>query len=153
MPFYFDQDGSLKAPELDRWPWLVHSFTTRLTGDLRRPEDQRRFAAALGMELVTLHQIHSAIVRVAADGATVPGMPGDALIVVKPGLLAGVKTADCLPVLLVDARQRAVAGVHAGWRGTAKRVVEKAAGKMRASFGSQPEDLHAAIGPGIRTCC
>ena len=65
----------------------------------------------------------------------------------------GVKTADCFPILLADERAHAVAAVHAGWRGTAQRIVMRAVEAMRDSFGTVPADLHAAIGPGIGSCC
>ena len=70
----------------------------------------------------------------------------DAVITDKPGLCVCVKTADCIPVLLYDTRQRIVAAVHAGWRGTVSRIVQKAITLMKPE---SPDDLHAIIGPGI----
>jgi len=78
---------------------------------------------------------------------------GDGLITATPGLLLGIQTADCLPIMLVDPKHRAVGVFHAGWRGTVKRIVEKGVGEMRRRFGSRPRDLKAAIGPGIQGCC
>jgi len=71
----------------------------------------------------------------------------------EPGLLLGVQTADCIPVLVADRKRKVVAAFHAGWRGTVKRIVEAGVGRMRLEFGSRPEDLIAAIGPGIGACC
>jgi hypothetical protein len=71
----------------------------------------------------------------------------------QPGLLLGIQTADCIPVLVADRRRKAVAAFHAGWRGTVRRIVENGIGRMRLEFGSQPEDLVAAIGPGVGQCC
>ncbi len=71
----------------------------------------------------------------------------------EPGLLLAIQTADCIPVLVADRKRRAVAAFHAGWRGTVKRIVEIGIGRMRLAFGSRPEDLVAAIGPGIGACC
>ena len=71
----------------------------------------------------------------------------------EPGLLLAIQTADCIPVLVADRKRHAVAAFHAGWRGTVKRIVETGIGRMRLAFGSQPEDLVAAIGPGIGACC
>ena len=84
-----------------------------------------------------------------------PAQPlvGDGLITDRPGLLLAVQTADCLPVILADAKRRAVGVFHAGWRGTVKRIVEKGVGEMRRWFGSLPRDLKAGIGPGIHGCC
>lgn len=155
MPFYFDSHGNLRLKELDEWPWVVHGFSTRLAGSLSQAENQRHFIQTLGgdgMKLVTLRQIHSAIIRVAEGGAPA-GQRGDSLIAAQPGTLLGIKTADCLPVLVVDSRRRVVAAVHGGWRGLAKRVVEKTVGEMRRSFQCDPEDLVAVIGPGIQACC
>src|SRR5260370_6033589 len=71
----------------------------------------------------------------------------------KPGLVLGIQTADCLPVLIADPVKKAVAAFHAGWRGTLARIVEKGVGAMRMHFGSEPGQLLAAIGPGIGGCC
>ena len=78
---------------------------------------------------------------------------GDGLLTATPGLLLAIQTADCFPVILVDAERKAVGVFHAGWRGTALRIVEKGVGAMFRNFGSRPGDLRAAIGPGIQGCC
>ena len=77
---------------------------------------------------------------------------GDGLVTDLRGIALGILTADCFPVLLVDTKKKAVGAFHAGWRGTVKRIVEKGVGIMRLEFGSRPEDIHAAIGPGIQKC-
>jgi hypothetical protein len=71
----------------------------------------------------------------------------------EPGILLGIQTADCIPVLIADVKKHAVAAFHAGWRGTLKRIVGNGVGRMRLEFGSRPEDMIAAIGPGIGACC
>lgn len=119
--------------------------------------------------LVTVRQFHSNVVRRVAtadaggehaleagswgDGPS--GMPwkADGIMTDEPGLLLAVMVADCIPVLVADRRRRVVAAFHAGWRGTVKRIVETGIGRMRLEFGSRPEDLVAAIGPGIGPCC
>ena len=73
----------------------------------------------------------------------------DAMITQERGLCIGVSTADCIPILLYDAQQQAIAAVHAGWRGTVARIVEKTIRTMVQTFGTQPQHLYAAIGPGI----
>ncbi len=78
---------------------------------------------------------------------------GDGSIATEAGMMLGIQTADCLPILVADVRQRIVAAFHAGWRGTLARIAERGVGRMRAEFGSQPGDLTAAIGPGIGRCC
>ncbi len=102
--------------------------------------------------LVTLRQIHSDIIRLVESPIASP-VVGDGLITHTAGLLLAVQTADCLPVILVDPKRRAVGVFHAGWRGTLKRIVAKGAGVMRCCFGTHPRDLKAAIGPGIHACC
>jgi YfiH family protein len=111
-------------------------------------------------ELVTVRQIHSGLIRiveknhgqlVTANGRAV--MRGDASMTDEVGLLLGVQTADCVPVLVVDTKKKVVAAFHAGWRGTLKRIVERGVGTMRLRYGSKPKDLIAAIGPAIGACC
>jgi YfiH family protein len=105
--------------------------------------------------LVTLRQIHSSVLVIGAAGSASRQSPskGDGLMTDEPGLLLGIQTADCIPVLVADRKRRAVAAFHAGWRGTVKRIVEAGVGRMRLEYGSQPEDLIAAIGPGVGACC
>jgi YfiH family protein len=105
--------------------------------------------------LVTLKQMHSGLVRRAGhtDIAERASLWGDGLMTDEPGVFLGIQTADCLPVLVADKNRRAVAAFHAGWRGTLKGIVERGVESMRREFGSRPEDMIAAIGPGIGRCC
>ena len=135
-------------------------------------ENCRRFIEALGardFSLLSLRQVHSSIVvhvtRESSQdlGYQCPGESrpaslaakpdGDALLSSTPGLLLAVRVADCLPILLADPRNRAVAAIHAGWRGALQGIVGKAAGEMARAFGSRPDELMAAVGPSIRACC
>ncbi|MHB8302373.1 MAG: peptidoglycan editing factor PgeF [Acidobacteriaceae bacterium] len=108
------------------------------------------------MRLEFLRQIHSGLIH-HLDGSSVsansPSLQGDGWIASAPGLLAAIQTADCLPILVADVRQRIVAAFHAGWRGTLARIAERGVGRMRAEFGSRAENLTASIGPGIGGCC
>jgi len=135
----------------------------------------RRFIQALGagrFALAKLRQTHSSIIYCAQPGpegappryqlagspAPEAGRPpricsGDALVAGNPETLLGIRVADCVPVLMVDRERRAVAAVHAGWRGALNHIVEKAAGEMCRMYNSQPRHLLAAIGPSIRRCC
>ena len=88
-------------------------------------------------------QTHSTNVRWVDFAGEVPDT--DSVITEKAGLCIAVKTADCIPVLLFDHRQHRIAAIHAGWRGTVGRIVEKTLQQMD----SKAEDLHAIIGPGI----
>ena len=139
--FYKDSREIYRVTELDSLPWLVHGFGTRLA----------RVSVLYG-NLATLRQVHSATCVAAAGRGGVLG-EGDALLENTPGSVVAVKTADCLPILLVDARHGAVAAVHAGWRGTVAGIAQRAVEAMGAQFGTAPGDLHAAIGPGIGKCC
>jgi YfiH family protein len=110
-----------------------------------------KFAKA---ELILLRQIHSGLVHhVAANALAAMPLEGDGSITSQRGNMLAIQTADCIPILVADVKQRIVAGFHAGWRGTLARIVERGVGRMRAEFDSQPEDLTAAIGPGIGSCC
>lgn len=164
----------LQAGPLAGLGWLVHGFSTRRGGhshlnghpalSLSLTEwdtriavlaNRREFQVALGaagMALVTLRQMHSDVAH-SVDQPPAGRLRGDALLTRTPGLLLGVQTADCLPILLADTRHRAVAAVHAGWRGTLKRAVEKTLGRMQMLFGTRPADVVAALGPGIGRCC
>jgi YfiH family protein len=102
--------------------------------------------------LVTLRQVHSDIIH-GIDSVPDETLVGDGLVTSTPGLLLAIQTADCLPIILADAKRRAIGVFHAGWRGTAKRIVEKGVGEMHRWFGSKPRDLKAAIGPGVHGCC
>ena len=130
-----------RVRELDELPWLDHGFGTRQVD-----------IPALHSQLATLTQVHSATC-VTADGRSGVLGVGDALLENTPGAAVAVRTADCIPILLVDAQNHAVAAVHAGWRGTVAEIVRRAIGSMGEHFGTQPEGLHAAIGPGIGKCC
>ncbi len=105
--------------------------------------------------VVTVRQFHSnLVVRAVSDDAGCDRpRRADGVITDEPGLLLAVQVADCIPVLVADRRRRVVGAFHAGWRGTVRRIVEIGVGRMRLEFGSQPEDLIAAIGPGNGPCC
>ena len=105
--------------------------------------------------LVTLQQIHSSAVHVVskADAGDEARHKGDGMMTSEPDILLAIQTADCIPVLVADRQKRVVAAFHAGWRGTLKRIVENGVGRMRMEFGCLPQDLVAAIGPGIGACC
>lgn len=101
--------------------------------------------------MASLKQIHSADSFVVSSTGVIG--EGDALITREPGLTVSVRTADCYPILLADTGTRTVAAIHAGWRGTDARIVQKVIDRMAAEFGARPENIVAAIGPGIGVCC
>ena len=172
----------LELVPFKKFDWLIHGFSTRSGGvsvldshqlrlsrtekvlnlgytdwdDRERVDENRhRFAKALEhseMPLATLRQIHSDIAHIVSAPPAEPPK-GDALATSSPGLLLAIQTADCIPILLVDPRHRAVAAIHAGWRGTLARIAAKALGRMQMQFSTRPADVLAAIGPGIGQCC
>jgi YfiH family protein len=168
----------LHSGKLQGVPWLVHGFSTRGAGvsrvyggktlnlgfttqDSRAAVERNRqilleeLGVARGRNrwpLIALRQIHSDLIfRV--DRASDEIQVGDGLITDTPGLVIAIQTADCVPIILVDRKRRAVGVFHAGWRGTVKRIAEKGVGEMRKHFRSDPKDLLGAIGPGVQTCC
>jgi polyphenol oxidase len=168
----------LHSEKLKEIPWLLHGFSTRHGGisrvygrnalnlgftekDSRKAVETNRelFLKKLGASdrgdtwpLAMLRQIHSDLIF-HVERRPEQTLAGDGLITDTPGLVLGVLTADCLPVILADRKRKAIGVFHAGWRGTVQRIVEKGIGKMRKHFGTKPSDLIAAIGPGVRGCC
>lgn len=126
------------------------AFLRAVLGQKSKPQSAAR--AEIAKSLVTLRQIHSDVVHVcSAPAAAAP--QADAAISSRAGLLLGIQTADCVPILLADPRRKIVAAVHAGWRGTLARIAAKTLGRMRLEFGTNPEDVLAALGPAIGPCC
>jgi len=168
----------LWSENLSKIPWLIHGFSTRSGGvsraygghalnlgftrhDSRSAVESNRaaFLRTLGASqeskpwpLVTLRQVHSDLIYCVSVPADHP-LTGDGLITRRPGLVLAVQAADCLPVIVVDTKHKAVGVFHCGWRGTVKRIAEKGLGEMRRCFGTMSGDVKAAIGPGIHGCC
>ncbi|MGD0799736.1 MAG: peptidoglycan editing factor PgeF [Terracidiphilus sp.] len=172
----------LAVPGWEKLTWLAHGFSTRRGGVSKAycaddapgelnlgftADDDREMvirnrqllAEAISGDaatpLIAARQIHSSVLVIARqeDARRKQPAKGDGLLTNQPGLLLGIQTADCIPILVADRKRRVVAAFHAGWRGTVKRIVESGIGRMRLQFGSRPEDLIAAIGPGIGPCC
>ena len=107
--------------------------------------------------LLMPHQVHLTEIATIDDNFLRLGRDGrqqrlegvDAIMTDRAGVCIGVSTADCIPVLLYDGIHRAACAVHAGWRGTVARIVEKAVKAMTATYGTNPADIVAQIGPGI----
>jgi YfiH family protein len=133
-------DDVFREERLDRLPWLQHGFGTRLSTGWPNTTT-----------LATAKQIHSdRVLQVESPGLQ---GEGDALVSNIADISLAIRTADCLPILMADPRNRAVAAVHAGWRGVVSKIAPKAIETMRQKFGTRPEDLIVAIGPGIGACC
>ena len=114
-------------------------------------ENRRRFLHIFSNDyvLTSVWQVHSDSVKTISTESDIAGTEDkhDGMTSNLENLLLGVKTADCVPVLIGDSRNKAFAAVHAGWRGTSHSIVRKAIASMHREFGSRPEDLICAIGP------
>lgn len=120
-------------------------------------ENRRRFLNLFDGDwtLTACWQMHSASVRVVKDEADArcDTERCDALTTNAPHILLGIKTADCVPVILGDARTLACATIHAGWRGTLESITLRAMARMSEEFGTRAADIRAAIGPAAGACC
>jgi YfiH family protein len=148
-----NRDGGMTTEKI-----LNLGFTDWDTRDRVLKNRQDFFAGlkASKMRVIALRQIHSDIVQIVNTANSEPSgeaPKGDAVITNEPGLLLVVQTADCVPILLADKKRLAIAAIHAGWRGTLQRISAKALGRMQMEFGTRPQDVIAALGPGIGQCC
>ncbi len=164
-----DQITFLQSEVLGRVPGIIHAFSTR-RGDTRdlnlgphssaNPIVQMnrvRFLASVGVPgwpMMKLRQVHSdRVVNIQDTSAATDAVEGDAAVTALKGAVLAVQTADCVPILIADSHGTAVAAVHAGWRGTAARIVESTVARLREEFALDPQDLVAAVGPHIGVCC
>jgi len=138
----------ITVPRLERLPFLRHGFGDSLwkNKDLRLLAERQRF------QLILLRQVHSDTVHFIEE------MPqrilrGDAAVTLLPGLLLVIRTADCLPVLLVEGKKRLIGAVHCGWKGTSRRILEKVVLGMQEHYGADPGAIMAAFGPCIGGHC
>ena len=160
----------LRSPLLEELAFLRHGFSTRRGGvseggfgslNLGRArgevpenvaENRRRFFEAADFpaeRLVEVKQVHGCDVLVAEDVSPDEKACGDALVTNVPGLGVAVQTADCIPVLIADARKMVVAAVHAGRKGVVGGVLPGTIERMREEYGCEPRDMRAALGPAI----
>ncbi len=138
----------ITIPRLEHIPFLRHGFGNRNWQE----RDFKKSGEWGGFHPLLLKQVHSDIVHF-IDEVPQRTLRGDALVTRLPGLLLAVKTADCLPVLLVEEKTRVIAAVHCGWKGTLKKVLEKTVRGMRERYSVNPRSLLAAFGPCISAGC
>jgi YfiH family protein len=164
-----DQITFLHSENFDRIPGVVHAFSTRRSErndfslgpfDSANPMIQinrARFLAAIGAPgwpIVKLKQIHSGtVVEIEDTSPASEAVSGDAAITSLRGIILGVQTADCVPILVADDEGRAIASIHAGWRGTAARIARTTVARLTQKFSVRGESLRAVIGPHIGVCC
>ena len=164
-----DQITFLQSEALSRVPGIIQAFSTRRgdhtdlsLGPHSSPNpivqmNRVRFLAAVGAPgwpVMKLRQVHSStVVAIDDTSAANDAVEGDAAATDLKGIVLGIQTADCVPILVADSRGAAVAAIHAGWRGTAARIVESTVARFREKFSLEPKDLIAAVGPHIGVCC
>ncbi len=138
----------LEIPELAAYEFVLHGFGTRKYSG---PSPTIKF------KLLTVKQVHKSRTLILdspqKELARYSSFRFDSMITNQPGIALGVRTADCLPLLLLDPERRAIGALHAGWRGTTEKIAQKVVGRMGKSFGSKPVNLQAGIGPAIGHCC
>lgn len=175
MPFIYREKEGVGYYEVSAWERAAGVFTTRLGGLSDAPFDslnlgngggddsgivaanRDRLAVALGIApgvIRTVRQVHGSDVFVLSDeGAPKPALGYDAIVTDINGAAISVLTADCVPILMYDPKNRVVAAVHAGWEGTVKGVTSRAVRAMAQEYGSDPSEILAAVGPSIGPCC
>jgi polyphenol oxidase len=123
------------------------------------PENVRQNFANLGQRIgidpekvVTCRQVHGDRIHV-VESARGEILQADAIVTAEPNIFPAIKTADCLPILILDPVRKLAAAVHAGWRGTVLRITRKTVEFMGNTFRSDPSNLVIGIGPGIGPCC
>ena len=178
--FYFKNTNgviTLHCKALDDAGFKKHCFTTKMggvsTGFLAQTnlsfsreceknvkENYRRVMAASGIDaksVVLTNQEHTNIVKVFKDQPTEQFIKSadavDGFITNKQGVCLSAFTADCVPVIIADPKNRAIACIHSGWRGTAQKITKNAVELMAKNYASNPADLIAVIGPCIAKCC
>ncbi len=140
IPYIFHESLNLNG--------FLYGFTTRVMG---KEEVIKKFEEN-GFKLITANQIHSS--KVIKVGRNLKGeISCDGLLTEDRGLFIGVKTADCLPILIFEREKKVVGAIHAGWRGTIKGITLEGVKKMEEEFGSNPHELIAILGPSISVCC
>lgn len=131
--------------------------TTRGDDPSAIEENTRRIAAAIGVEpenMVYTHQTHTVHVEAAGEGDRGKRfMETDGMVTNVPGICLVTFYADCVPLYFVDPVKKAIGLSHSGWRGTVQKMGKVTVEKMREAYGSNPEDIIAAIGPSICQDC
>jgi len=159
-----EKPALITLPALNSVNSIQHAVTTRQGGlgarnsGIKSPDDWNAVAHAFGIipdRLVTVNQVHGeAIVTVDDQNYTnLRTAQADGLITKVRGIAIGIETADCVPILLIDPVTPAIGAVHAGWRSTVQKIVQKAIKKMQDEFGTDPSRMIAAIGPAICGKC
>ncbi|HXG52537.1 MAG TPA: peptidoglycan editing factor PgeF [candidate division Zixibacteria bacterium] len=168
------QINCLKVPSWSGYPGLIHGFFGRRGGRSRGPFaglnvsmrvgddpavvtdnfcDMKRSAGIHSGRVIVMRQVHGDGIVEVRDASLKEAGEADGMISALPNVYLGVLTADCVPILLLAPRERVVAAVHAGWRGTLAGIAAKAVERLEQRFGVSPRAVEAALGPSIGACC
>ena len=165
-----------EVPEISRMGWVVHGFLTRQGGMTLPPFDSLNISENNGDRKEHVYQNRDRIATVFGftpkrfillkqeqkDGIlllkepveTIPSfLEYDAMITDAPDIILGIRTADCIPIFVVDQKKSVIAAIHAGRQGTALHITTKVLKKIKEEFGCLPEELLIALGPSIGPCC
>lgn len=169
--FQFSRRGAIRCLEstvIKNYDFIIHAFLTRPLNFSNHGDDEKgtieknwnRLSAAFDIpkeNFFTVDQVHGTEILIIDDNTAaveeVGSLPFDGIITAKPGCAIGVKTADCVPIFLVDPVRRIIGAVHAGWRGTALAIAAKTVDVFIKKFGSDPKAVISVIGPAIGPCC
>jgi len=138
----------LIIPRFEQIPFLIHGFGTRCL----REEHFKEKTELRNFRFLSLTQIHSDIIQI-IEKYPEKKLEGDAMLTKHPGIFLIIKTADCLPILIVDELNKVIASVHCGWKSTCKRIIKKVIRKMEDCYGSTASSLLIAMGPCIGREC
>jgi len=160
-------------PILAAWdaPTIIHGFLGRVGGvsvgpyaslnlaywvgddSMHVSENWRRLREVIGTDpIARVHQMHGKTVRVVTRENFSEKPEGDGMVTAEAGIMLAVASADCVPILMIDAAQRIVGAIHAGWRGVIAGIAEEGVRAME-SLGARPREIQAALGPSIGQCC
>ena len=148
-----EKDGSkyLSDPRFEETNLVTHAFSLKT---IPTPEKLAETLNINTLDLTHAEQVHEdkiAIIDENTKGKVAKGC--DALVTAAPHIPLVIRTADCVPIFLLDPKTKSIALVHAGWKGTLLKIAEKTIQTMRKSFGAQASDILAAIAPSIGECC
>jgi purine-nucleoside/S-methyl-5'-thioadenosine phosphorylase / adenosine deaminase len=173
MPQATSQSTSSSVPILTAWdaPQLVHGFLGRIGGvsagsfaslnlaywvgddAAHVDENWRRLREVIGNDpIARCHQVHGRTVRIVTRENIAEKPEGDGMVTAERGVILAVASADCVPILMVDANCKIVGAIHAGWRGVIAGIAEEAVRAMEA-LGAEVRELRAALGASIGQCC
>ena len=142
----------IRAEAWRAFPGLIHGFSHRLPPTLATASIGASLGAP-GCPLQTLTQVHGNTIVHIGGGETTPGVEADGMLTTGQNILLGIKTADCVPLLLVAPHRKSVGALHAGWRGTQQAIALRAVALCVEQWGIIPAQLWVALGPSIGGCC